>query len=168
MSDKSNYYIEIRKNLGLSREKASELMETISPEKLEKIENGKQAPTPADIMELAEGYGEPSIRNYYCAHECPMGQYFVPEVKFKELEKTVLQMVAALNSMHSMQERLIAISADGRIDDNEIRDFVRIQKELDRISMAAASMQLWVEKMLADGAIDMDVYNRIVQEFEAE
>ena len=160
----SNYYLEIRKNRGLSREKASELMDTLSPDKIEKIENEKQDPTPADIMEMANGYEEPSIRNYYCAHDCPMGQYFVPSVEFKELEKTVLQMVAALNSMHSMQERLIAISADGKIDNDEIRDFVRIQKELERISMATDSMQLWSEKMLSTGAIDMKKYNEIVKE----
>ena len=160
----SNYYLEIRKNRGLSREKASELMDTLSPDKIEKIENEKQDPTPADIMEMANGYEEPSIRNYYCAHDCPMGQYFVPSVEFKELEKTVLQMVAALNSMHSMQERLIDISADGKIDDDEIRDFVRIQKELERISMATDSMQLWSEKMLSTGAIDMKKYNEIVKE----
>ena len=163
-----NYYLSIRKKKGLSRAKASELMKTISPEKLEKIENEKQEPMPADIMELADGYNEPSIRNYYCAHDCPMGQYYVPEVKLKELEKTVLQMIAALNSMHAMQERFIAISADGKIDDNEIRDFIKIQKELERITMAADSMQLWAEKMLSAGAINMEVYNRILKEYETK
>lgn len=165
MKKKSNYYLEIRKKHGLSREKASELMDTLSPEKIEKIENEKQAPTPMDIMEMAAGYEEPSMRNYYCAHDCPMGQYYVPSIEFKELEKTVLQMVAALNSMHSMQERLIAISADGKIDGDEIKDFVRIQKELERISMAADSMQLWAEKMLSAGAIDMEKYNKCLEEF---
>ena len=168
MAENTNYYMQIRKQLGLSREKASERMKTISPEKLEKIENGKQEPNPADIMELAEGYGEPGIRNYYCAHDCPMGQYFVPEVEFKELEKTVLQMIASLNSMHSMQERLIAISADGKIDDDEIRDFIKIQKELERISMATNSMQLWAEKMLQEGAINLERYNSIMREYEAK
>lgn len=165
MEKKSNYYLEIRKKHGLSREKASELMDTLSPEKIEKIENEKQAPTPMDIMEMAAGYDEPSMRNYYCAHDCPMGQYYVPSIEFKELEKTVLQMVAALNSMYSMQERLIAISADGKIEGDEIRDFVRIQKELERISAATDSMQLWAEKMLSAGAIDLDKYNKYLEEF---
>lgn len=166
MAVKVNYYLSIRKEKGLSRASASELMKTISPEKLEKIENEKQEPMPADIMELAEGYNEPSIRNYYCAHDCPMGQFFVPEVELKELEKTVLQMLASLNTMHAMQERFIAISADGRIDDDEIRDFIKIQKELERITMAADSMQLWAEKMLSAGAINMDIYNRVLKEYE--
>jgi transcriptional regulator with XRE-family HTH domain len=168
MAHRSDYYTRIRKERGLSREKASELMTTISPEKLEKIENGKQEPTPADIMEMAQGYGEPSIRNYYCAHDCPLGQHYVPEVKFKDLEKTVLQMIASLNSMHTMQERLIAISADGKVDENEIRDFIIIRRELERISAETAAMQLWVEKMLAAGTINNETYNRILLEFEEE
>lgn len=168
MEGKKNYYLEIRKKHGLSRDKASELMDTLSPEKIEKIENEKQDPTPADIMELAKGYGEPSVRNYYCAHDCPMGKYFVPEVKIKELEKTVLQMIASLNAMHAMQERLVAISADGIIDENEIRDFIRIERELERISMATDSMQLWTEEMLSVGAIDIEKYNEILKEFIEE
>lgn len=35
----------IREDLGLSREKAAELLETVSPERIEKIESGKCAPT---------------------------------------------------------------------------------------------------------------------------
>ena len=34
-----NLYLDVRNKLELSREKASELLETISPEKLERIEN---------------------------------------------------------------------------------------------------------------------------------
>ena len=72
-----NLYTEVRNKLGLSREKASELLETISPEKLERIENEKQFPTPEDVMIMAEKYSEPSIKNYYCANQCPMGQHYV-------------------------------------------------------------------------------------------
>ena len=96
-----NLYIEVRNNLGLSREEASELLETISPEKLLRIENEKQLPQPDDVMIMAEKYAEPNIRNYYCANQCPMGQYYVPTVKFNDLEKTVLKLVASLNSMHA-------------------------------------------------------------------
>ena len=154
MGDKTNYYTQIRKTLGLSREKASELMTTISPEKLVKIENGKQEPTPADIMEMAQGYGEPSIRNYYCAHDCPLGQHYVPEVKFKDLEKTVLQMIASLNAMNKDKERLIEITADGEITDDELKDFNNIKEQLNRISVSIETLKLWVDKTIADGRLD--------------
>ena len=108
-----NLYIEIRNKLGLSREEASELLESISPEKLLRIENEKQLPQPEDVMKMAEKYGEPNIRNYYCANQCPMGQHYVPVIKFSDLEKTVLKLVASLNSMHAKQEKLIDIAEDG-------------------------------------------------------
>ena len=75
-------------------------------------------------------------------------------------------MIASLNSMHTMQERLIAISADGKVDENEIRDFIIIRRELERISAETAAMQLWVEKMLAAGTINTETYNRILREFD--
>ena len=168
MSEIENYYIQIRKKHGYSRDKASELMDTISPEKLEKIENGKQEANPADIMEMADAYQEPAIRNYYCAHDCPMGKFFVPEIKLKELEVTVLHMLSSLNSMNAMKERLIDISKDGRIDDHEIGDFVRMQKELERITLAADSMMLWTETMMNMGAINMEKYNELIESYEEE
>ena len=157
-----NLYIEVRNNLGLSREEASELLETISPEKLLRIENEKQLPQPDDVMIMAEKYAEPNIRNYYCANQCPMGQYYVPTVKFNDLEKTVLKLVASLNSMHAKQERLIEIAEDGIITDDELEDLAKIQKELERVSMAVDTLELWVEKMMSSGLIDMEKYMEIL------
>ena len=37
---------------------------------------------------------------------------------------------------------------------------MRIQKELERISVTVETLQLWVEKMLANGRIDTEAYNK--------
>lgn len=153
-----NLYLEVRNSLGLSREKASELLETISPEKLERIENEKQLPTPSDVLVMAEKYAEPNIRNYYCASQCPLGQRYVPRVRISDLEKTVLRIVASLNSMRSKQDKLIEIAEDGAISDDEMKDFVSIKKDLERINVAVNALELWTEKMISSGAIDMEKY----------
>ena len=70
-------------------------------------------------------------------------------------------MLSSLNSMKKSQERLIEITADGMIDDDEIKDFVYIQKELERISITVETLQLWVEQMLSDGKINIEKYNQI-------
>ncbi len=158
-----NLYIEVRNSLGLSREKASELLETISPEKLERIENEKQLPNPDDVMIMAEKYSEPDIRNYYCANQCPMGQHFVPRIKYNDLEKTVLKLVASLNSMHSKQDKLIEIAEDGIISDDEMLDFISIQKDLERVSLAVSALEAWTEKMMSSGLIDMDKYQELLK-----
>lgn len=68
-------------------------------------------------------------------------------------------MVAFLNSMHRKQERLIEITADGLIEEEEIKDFVHIQEELEKISITVETLQLWSEQMMANNVIDMEKYN---------
>ena len=67
-------------------------------------------------------------------------------------------MLASLNAMNSKKERLIEIAADGKISNDEIDDFIRIQEELEKISVTVEALQLWAEKMLANGIIDPEQY----------
>ena len=159
-------YKETRKKHGLTRDdvcdKASLMNNPIQPERLERIENGKHPINPEEVMLLAELYGEPTLCNHYCSKECPIGEKYVPEVKVKDLAQIVLEMLSSLNSMKKSQERLIEITADGMIDDDEIKDFVYIQKELERISITVETLQLWVEQMLADKKINIEKYNELI------
>ena len=157
--NKTRYQL-AREELGLSREKASELLETIAPERIEKIESERSLPRPDEVLIMAEKYKTPSLCNYFCARPCPIGQQYVPEIRNSELSDIVLKMLASLNAMDRKKERLIEIAADGTISKDEIDDFVRIQKELERISVAVETLQLWVEKMLANGRIDTEAYNK--------
>ena len=149
-----------RDELGLSREKASELLESIPPERIEKIENEKLLPHPDDVLIMAEKYKAPELCNYYCSNQCPIGKQYVPEMKMKDLSQIVLEMVASLNSMHKRQERLIEITVDGKIDNDEIADFIFIQEELEKISITVETLQLWAEQMLANGMIDIEEYKK--------
>lgn len=156
--NKTRYQL-AREELGLSREKASELLETIAPERIEKIESERSLPRPDEVLIMAEKYKTPSLCNYFCARQCPIGQQYVPEIRNSELSDIVLKMLASLNAMDRKKERLIEIAADGTISKDELDDFVRIQKELERISVTVETLQLWVEKMLANGRIDTEAYN---------
>ena len=157
--NKTRYQL-AREELGLSREKASELLETIAPERIEKIESERSLPRPDEVLIMAEKYKTPSLCNYFCARQCPIGQQYVPEIRSSELSDIVLKMLASLNAMDRKKERLIEIAADGTISKDEIDDFGRIQKELERISVTVETLQLWVEKMLANGRIDTEAYNK--------
>lgn len=155
--NKTKYHL-VREELGLSREQASDLLETIPPERIERIENEKVSPYPEEILIMAEKYKRPSLCNYYCSQQCPIGQQYVPEVEIKELSSIVLEMLASLNSVNKKKDRLIEIAADGKIDNDEIDDFIYIQEELERISITVETLQLWSEKMLANGVIDAEAY----------
>ena len=148
-----------REENGLTREKASELLESISPERIERIESGKFTAHPDEVVVMAEKYQAPELCNYYCANECEIGMERIPEIKIKDLSRIVLEMLASLNSVKKRQERLIEITADGMITADEVEDFVKIQKELEQISITVETLQLWSEKKIASGEIDMDAYN---------
>ena len=151
-------YHTTRESLKLTREAASELLETIAPERIEKIENERCLPHPDEVLVMAEKYKQPSLCNYYCANQCPIGQQYVPEIKVKDLSQIVLEMLASLNAMNKQKERLIEITVDGKITGDELKDFIYIQEELERISIAVETLQLWSERMLANGLIDPEAY----------
>lgn len=157
--ENKNIYHKTRESLQLTRETASELLETIAPERIEKIENERSLPHPDEVLVMAEKYKQPGLCNYYCANQCPIGQQYVPEIKIKDLSQIVLEMLASLNSMQKQKERLIEITVDGKITGDELEDFIYIQEELERISIAVETLQLWSERMLATGVIDATQYN---------
>ena len=70
-------------------------------------------------------------------------------------------MLASLNSVGKQKERLIEITVDGESSGDEIEDFIKIQEELERISIAVETLQLWSERMIATGAIDIEQYKAL-------
>lgn len=144
-----NLFQVTREDLGLSREKASELLGTITPDRLEKIENEKVNPYPEEILAMSQGYQKPILCNYYCSNVCPIGKIYVPEVKLKDLSRIVLEMIASMNRMSNKKDRLIEIAADGEISADELADFSEIHDELGNISMAIEALTLWNEQMKA-------------------
>ena len=156
--EKKNIYQTTRENLDLTREEASELLVTMAPERIEKIENERTAPHPDEVLLMAEKYKQPTLCNYYCANQCPIGQQYVPEIKIKDLSQIILEMLASLNCIQKKKERLIEITVDGQISGDEVEDFLYIQEELERISICVETLQLWSEQMLATGKIDPQLY----------
>ena len=154
--DKNIYQLS-REELELTREKASERMEFISADRIEKIESGKSLPHPDEILAMAECYKKPSLCNYFCSHECQIGQQYVPEIKEKALSQIVLEMLSLLNSVEEEKNRFIEITADGIVSEDEAEDFVNIQDKLKKISQSVESLQLWVESMIANGNMDKEM-----------
>lgn len=156
--ENKNAYQRTRENLGLTREEASDLLVTMAPERIEKIENERTMPHPDEVLLMSDKYKEPTLCNYYCANQCPIGAQYVPEVKIKDLSQIVLETLASLNAVQKKKDRLIEITVDGHISGDELADFVFIQDELEKISIAVETLQLWCERMLDTGAIDPKQY----------
>ena len=156
--ENKNIYQRTRESLDLTREEASELLETMSPERIEKIESERSMPHPDEVLLMSDKYKQPTLCNHYCANLCPIGQQYVPEIKVKDLSQIVLETIASLNKMQKQKDRLIEITVDGHISGDELADFVHIQEELEKISVAVETLQLWCEQMLDTGAIDREQY----------
>jgi len=152
--ENKNIYQISREESGLTREAASEALKFISADRIEKIESEKSLPHPDEILAMADCYKNPTLCNYYCSHECPIGQEYVPEVKLKDLSQITLETLASLNALEKEKNRFIEITVDGIISDDEREDFERIQNQLAQISLAVDSLQLWVQKAIADGRIN--------------
>lgn len=91
--ENKNIYQLTREELKLTRVTASELLEVIPPERIEKIENERSLPHLDEVLTMAEKYKRPDLCNYYCANQCPIGQEYVSEVKIKDLSQIVLDMM---------------------------------------------------------------------------
>jgi transcriptional regulator with XRE-family HTH domain len=159
--ENKNVYFKRREELKLTREQAAELLEAIPADRIEKIENERMEPHPDEVKLMAEKYKAPELCNYYCSHQCPIGIEYVPEIKKQDLPQIILKMISSLNEVEDKQKRLIKITADGMIDDDELEDFVAIQKELEEISMAVEALQLWSEQMVADQKINVEKYEEL-------
>lgn len=159
--ENKNIYQCTREALDLTREEASDLLVIMSPERIEKIESERSMPHPDEVLLMSDKYKKPTLCNYYCANECPIGQQYVPEIKVKDLSQIVLETVASLNAMQKKKERLIEITVDGHISSDELTDFVYIQQELEKISVAVETLQLWCEQMLDTGIIDRAQYETV-------
>lgn len=148
-----------REESGLSREKASDLMDGMSASRIEKIEYEAQQPTPYDIIQMADCYKRPDLCNYFCSHRCEIGDRYVPEVEISELSNIILETIASLNDISPLTNRLIQIARDGRITDDEIPDFAYISSKLDEVSLAINALNLWVEKTASQNQLNYSLFN---------
>ena len=163
--ENKNIYQISREDIGYTRDAASEKLGFISADRIDKIENEKTLPHPEEVLAMADTYKNPSLCNYFCSHECPIGREYVPEVKSKELSQITLEMLATLNKLTKEKERLIKIrnlihsefTVDGELTVDEIPDFMKIKSELEKMALAIDSLNLWMEHTIATGKIDKNL-----------
>ena len=138
-----------REELGLTREKAGELIPGFSPERIEKIENGRTQIQPEDALLLAEYYKAPALVNYYCCNECPIGESHAVRAESKELTQIAVETLNAVNQMSRIKDRLLEIAEDGKVCTDELEDFMKIKSVLDKLSQSVSNLQLWMDEQIA-------------------
>ena len=154
VKENKNVYQQSREGCGLSREAAAERMAFVSADRIEKIESGKSAPHPDEVLAMEQGYQNPELSNYYCTHECPIGMKYVQKAELKELPQLTVELLSALHAMETERDQLIDISVDGRVNNIERRQFDVILQKLAALDRSIRGMRIWIEHALYTGKMD--------------
>jgi hypothetical protein len=107
-------------------------------------------PHPAEVLVMAKKYQTPSLCNYYCSRACTIGQEYVPAVEVTDLPTVTLEILRLLGRLDAEKERLIEISVDGTISEDERADFEKIKDELDKMSLAVDSLKAWFDERIGE------------------
>lgn len=154
VKENKNIYQLSREAAGLSREAAEEMLTFVSADRIERIENDKSVPHPDEVLAMEQGYKAPTLSNYYCTHECPIGMKYVPQVGLKDLPQLTVELLSALHSLEEEQNRLIDISVDGRVNSFERKQFDVILNKLSALDKSIRGMRIWLEHALVSGKLD--------------
>lgn len=154
MSSKNdNPYLYCRKQRDLTRDDVNEMV-GISADRLGDIEKNERDADPEDIVSLSKCYEMPRLCQYYCSHECEVGKMIgYPKVelqKKEDLAQIALEILYCLDDLKKIDERkLISISRDGKITQDEINDFETIKNSLEPIARIYDSLKLWEKEVQA-------------------
>ncbi len=153
--ENKNIYQLAREERGLTRAQAADLMPGMTADRIERIESGRAVPAPEDVYLMSNGYRKPELCNYYCSHECVIGQQYVPSVEIKSIAQTTIELLAAFNRVEKLKDRLLEIVADEEIGEDEMADFRTIRDELEIFSNSIEALQLWIEKQSDEGILSV-------------
>ena len=148
----------------MTRAQASEKMEWVTESRIEKIESEKAVAAPEEVLAMSKAYRRLDLCNHYCSRDCPIGRKYVPQIEEKPIEKIVLEMLAALNRLEKQKDRLIEITSDGVIHDDEIRDFLEIRRQLTRMAGMVDSLQLWFDNTVEFGRLNTEILQKLLDE----
>jgi transcriptional regulator with XRE-family HTH domain len=149
--ENKNIYQQAREDANLTRAAVEEVTNgVLYASRIEKIENGTLNAHPEDVTLMAEIYNKPELCNYFCTNECQIGKKYVPEVQtIHNLPQITMELLSNLDSLNRDKERIIDITADGKIADDEKEDFALFQQHLSDMSLAIETLKLWAEKKLS-------------------
>lgn len=149
----TNMYTEARVAAGMTREQASEQLKFISADKLYRIESGDAIPHPDEVLAMQRCYKDVLLCNQYCTKECAIGIEYQQEIQVRHLPQITLEIVDTINRLEEYKNRLVEITSDSSIEENEMVDFISIKNELERISDACSSLKIWIDNKVLHGEL---------------
>ena len=121
-----------------SREGASDNLR-IERSRLARIELDKIQPYPEEILIMAKAYGAPYLCGDYCKNVCPIGINNMLGEKIKGLkkdsfERLSLRFISSAHSVEDISRKLVDISKDGKVTEEEYESFHKVLKAMDELA----------------------------------
>ncbi len=138
-----------RNRAGMSRDEAAFRLH-IGTRTLTNYEHQITVTPPEIALRMQEIYKDPTLTARYCADYCPIGQIFAHRVPDNQhLCSVVLGLLKEQADVENLREKLIEITADGVIDQDEIPELERILEELMDLEKKIADFKLHVAKLVS-------------------
>lgn len=147
--DKENVYRKARKKAAerddrfSSAEKVA-MLNFMDKAKVLDVENGA-APDPEFVKWMAESYEAPELINYYCTHQCPLGDK-KEAIKNGSLEELSWHLLSGIYFLGDIKAKMFDLTRDGKISDAEKSEFIRIIDNLKSLAATAESLEVWAKK----------------------
>ena len=134
-------YGRYRKAAGLTQERGAELL-GVTVRSVAAWERGESVPPDMRVLAMADIYNAPTICIEHLRFNVAIARDVLPPVPYVHLPQAVCQLCAALRKVQEehAEDQLLAIAADGRVDEMEERQFVELTEELDDVIAAAKSL----------------------------
>lgn len=138
IKDDMNIYKSGRIMAGYTQEKASELI-GISCRSLIAYEVYERIPSDYVVHRMIEVYKAKYLAYLHIKRNSDLGRYF-PEVNFEDLPISVIALQNEMEDVMCKERRIREIARDGRITEDETKDWKMIVKELNEMAAAALSL----------------------------
>ena len=126
-----------------SREGAAEALH-MSVDAVTDAELGLSKTMPVDkAVLMSDLYGDPSLLNYYCLHECPIGRNLPISDETPSIEQATLALLsyAKFDRISNCIDRLVDIAEDGKITDDEAESLEDIVYFLEKLSKNTSKLR---------------------------
>ncbi len=126
-----NIYRNARQTAGLTQERWAEYL-GISPEAVRQYEGGIIMPGDEVVLKMAEVSGMHILAYWHLVRKSRLAAKILPELEEqKGLPEAVLGLLIQLDDFREDgMKKLVRIAADGKIDETETEDYLRILEQL--------------------------------------
>lgn len=139
-----------REAAGLTRREASNRLGFISENRLEKIESGKTAVQPAEILAMEEAYGALQLANHYCRRHCAIGAKTILPLEQKTLPEIAVQLLYLNEKLEGLKAGLVECAAcsskESTLDNQQMQLLEDLAGLLHQAGSAAGSLDLLIGK----------------------